>query len=389
MTRLVQTLFWGCAALLLLHAELGVAEDLDLRVMIVKDAPRAVVGASAPAKVLNIHGKQIDTLPAKKPFIARGKKRLVHLHGQSSRVIWIDPGEKQFVYINRRWYRGKTLLIANKSRITAINYVDIERYLYSVVGGEMSPTWPVEALKAQAVAARTYALYKRRKAIRRKDSFDLGATARWQVYKGITHETPRTRRAVKETWGLALTYEGDFALTAYHSTSGGHTEHVKHIWGSKNHPYLKAVPDFDQASPVYQWRVAFPSGALKKVLSKQLKGIGTLKTIVPTEVTPQGHVKSLEVRGSRRTKVITGRTFKHMLKLKSTRFKIGVEPAKSKKKGAVVFVIHGKGFGHGLGLSQFGAKALAKKGYSFYQILMHYYRDTTIARVKIRAVDPD
>jgi stage II sporulation protein D len=157
-------------------------------------------------------------------------------------------------------YRGALLLAPSGSRLSAINYIGIDDYIQGVVPGEMPSSWHREALKAQAIVARTYALAT----IKRGGRFDLFSDTRSQVYRGASGEAFTTNAAVKATRGQVVTYGGRPVVTYYFSTSGGETENVENVFfASLAHPWLKGVRDpFDNISPRHRWRFTFSAGSL-------------------------------------------------------------------------------------------------------------------------------
>ncbi|MEO0948888.1 MAG: SpoIID/LytB domain-containing protein, partial [Cyanobacteria bacterium J06641_5] len=247
-------------------------------------------------------------------------------------------------------------------------YVDLEHYLYSVVGAEVVQSWPIEALKAQAVAARTYALYERAKA--QGKLFDVSNTTNSQVYKGITTESNRTHAAVNETNSQVITHGGQLILAAFHASSGGHTENVEDVW-TQPLPYLRGVADYDRGAPVYEWSKAIASEALGSKL-----GIGPARSVRIERTTPRGRVIALSVVGELGSKRLSGEEFRRALNLRSTLFAI------AEARG--VFQVSGRGFGHGVGMSQWGAYHLALQGTNYQQILGHYYQNATLARVQLQ-----
>ncbi|MBU6251353.1 MAG: SpoIID/LytB domain-containing protein, partial [Cyanobacteria bacterium REEB417] len=166
-----------------------------------------------------------------------------------------DPG----ILLQQRRYRGVLQVRPQGSGLQVINHVPLETYLVSVVGSEMPASWPLEALRAQAVAARTYALRSRRPA----QPFDLKATVASQVYRGVETETPSTLAAVETTRGLVLTHDDALIDAVFHSSSGGRTESSGDLW-PRQLPYLVSVPDFDHGSPVRAWRQSLDGEQLRK-----------------------------------------------------------------------------------------------------------------------------
>ncbi|MEB3342511.1 SpoIID/LytB domain-containing protein [Okeania sp.] len=350
--------------------------SLSLRISIREGAKQVKIGSSTNAIIRDNLGREIGELRPAQGFAAELKSGKVSLANWSSGQIWIEPKGEGYVWIGDRWYRGRTQLIPHKGGITAINYVNIEEYLYSVIGAEMNGNWPQEALKAQAVAARSYALNKRQENL--NNFYDLGNDQYWQVYQGIEKESPGTYAAVDATQGQVLTYNGQIILALFHSSSGGHTENVEDVW-SNPLPYLRAVPDFDQDAPVYQWTKSFSQGELKQRIS----GIGNILSMTPLTTTPHGSVTTIKVLGDGGLKTLEGSDLTAALGLKSTRFTIRIKKNEGQKV-PTSFQFMGKGFGHAVGMSQWGAYNLARNGYNYHQILLYYYQGATLARIDVR-----
>lgn len=241
----------------------------------------------------------------------------------------------------------------------------------------MPRTWPQEALKAQAVAARSFALYRRSK--QKNPLYDLVNTTKDQVYGGIDGEAESTRSAVRATAGQILTYQGKVIEALFHANSGGHTENSEQVF-SGIIPYLRGVPDFDQAAPNFQWSVDFSQAQLQE----RIPDLGNILSMTPQGTTAHGRVKSIKIVGEQGTKMLKGREFRQKLKLKSTLFQVAPASDLVASQAQVVptqptgFTIQGRGHGHGLGMSQWGALALAQRGKTYQQILQHYYQNTTL-----------
>ena len=342
------------------------AQAIDLRVAIKKNAQNVKVGSSTSAIVKDQTGRKIGELSPMAAISAQSRSGQITLERLQAGEITIEPTEDGYVWIGDRWYRGKVQLVNQGNRLTAINHVDLEHYLYSVVGAEAVSSWPIEALKAQAVAARSYALYKRK--TKKNSLYDLDTTQSTQVYKGLDTEYLTTHEAVNSTAGQIMTYNGNVILAAFHSSSGGHTENVEDIWTSPL-PYLRGVIDYDHQSPVFEWNKTFSINQIANLVG----GVGKVKTIIPEKTTPQGRVVTMKVIGDRGIQKISGKELRKILDLRSTLFRITT-------KGSQVQV-YGRGFGHGLGLSQWGAYYLAKQGINYHQILVHYYQNTTLSQL--------
>lgn len=336
---------------------------VELRVAIKKNLDQVKVGSSTPAIVRDSAGRKLGELTALDAFSVSSSSRGVALGNWGSDRLYIEPTDDGLVWIGDRWYRGRTELLRNGQGVTAVNRIDLEEYLYSVVGAEAIPSWPQEALKAQAVAARTYALYQRAKST--NHFYDLDTTTGTQVYKGLDSEYVSTHEAVKATVGQIMTYNGQAILAAFHSSSGGHTENVEDIWSSPL-PYLRGVVDYDQLSPVFQWTKTFSSVEL----SSRIGGVGNIRTMVPERTTPLGRILSMKIVGDRGTKTLTGAQLRQVLDLRSTLFTVAGENG--------TFQIYGRGFGHGIGLSQWGTYHLADRGIDYRRILIHYYQNARL-----------
>jgi stage II sporulation protein D len=290
--------------------------------------------------------------------------------------VWVEPTDNGYVWIGDRWYRGSVHLIYTSSGLLAVNYVDLEAYLYSVVGSEMPVSWPLEALKSQAVAARSYALYKRSRYA--NNNYDLGSTTSWQVYKGIQSEATSTQAAVYATQGQVLTYGNQIIEAVFHSSSGGHTENVEDVW-SQALPYLRGVTDFDQQAPVFSWQEQFSADEMRA----RIPGVGNIISMAPVSTTPYGRVRQMKVIGDAGQRVISGEDLREALNLRSSLFAIAPQGVSNKSQEPAGFVISGRGFGHGLGLSQWGAYGLSSQGYNYQQILGHYYQNASLARIQV------
>lgn len=339
---------------------------VELRVAIKKGASQVKVGSSTPAIIRDGTGKQIGSLTNLDAFAAVPNGKGVAIGNWQASQLVIEPTEGGYVWIGDRWYRGRTRLLRQGTGVTAVNLVNLESYLYSVVGSEAIPTWPQDALKAQAVAARTYALYTSSHSSNR--FYDLDTTTSTQVYKGLEKEFDTTHEAVDGTAGQMLTYNGKAILAAFHSSSGGHTENVEDVWTSRL-PYLRGVVDYDQQSPVFQWTKTFTPVQLGKLVG----GVGSVRSVIPERTTPLGRVVSIKVVGTGGTKRVSGTQLRKALDLRSTLF------TASEQNGT--FVIAGRGFGHGLGLSQWGSQYLAEQGVGYQQILDHYYQNAKLSQL--------
>ncbi len=275
------------------------------------------------------------------------------------------------VKVGKHRYSGRLEVVAEGSGLTVVNDIDLEEYIVGVVSREMSPSWPMEALKAQAVAARTYAVSKMVNS--REKLYDLVGTVMDQVYHGVGFDNDRVRKAVYSTRGEILAYRGRIARVFYHSTCGGRTESAADVWGFSE-PYLISVPcPYDSESPAYFWKFRINAAELRKGLILSGQDTGRIRKITILSRTKSRRVKRLRITGTKRSVVLSGEDLRRMLgynRLKSTRFTIEVDGRD--------LIIRGSGAGHGVGMCQWGARGMAEKGFNYVQILKHYFPGTHI-----------
>ena len=326
----------------------------------------------------------------------------------ASTRLSLETDDPRGIWLAQRRYGGVLHLTVHDRRIQVVNQLGIEAYLASVVGSEMPQDWPMAALRAQAVAARTYALRQRGKA----GGFDVKATVASQVYRGLESATPRTQEAVDSTRSLVMVHGGQLINAVFHSSSGGATEASGEVWRSQL-PYLVSVPDHDQESPVHRWQARFDATQLRRAFGE----IGGARSFQVLATSSTGRVRLLRVQGPAGSLKLSGRELRQRLGLKSTMVEfawLDGEPEDRQAPGRndgtrwvgllrdpdgeggddalvpppplpasmvqpqPVLEVRGRGFGHGVGMSQWGARALAERGADFRQILQHYYRGVQI-----------
>jgi stage II sporulation protein D len=295
--------------------ELGQAPLRRVRVLLVSSSKRVVIASTAPFTVVDAAG-MTHKLAAGKQQLGPGLK--VKLAARTKAL----PGPLVFtagtapLQVGARAYRGSLRVTGGKS-VRVVNVVGLESYLWGVVPSEMPDRWPAEALKAQAIVARTYALSH----LEHGGDFDVYPDTRSQVYGGIAAESQPATDAVDGTAGQVVLYQGQLAETFFFSSSGGRTANVQDVWGgSKPLPYLVSVPDpYDTLSPYHDWG-PMRFGAAQ--LGKRLGARGTLLD-VRTDSAPDGRVRSLTLVGSKGTKTISGSTARAAMGLRSTWFTIG------------------------------------------------------------------
>jgi stage II sporulation protein D len=249
-----------------------------------------------------------------------------------------------------------------------VHEIPLERYLVGVLEKEVVGTWPIEALKAQAVASRTYALY--RKAHPRDERFDLAADTSDQVFEKKRRHSPAIVEAVLATEGETLKFDGDILQAFFHSCCGGMSERADRVWEGIETPSLLTVhPDpFCGACPRSRWEYSISRKELEDRLKESGQGPAGDWKIEITKRDDSGRVLEVQFRGEDSDISFSGAKFREVLgytKLPSTLFEI------TDAEDPVVFV--GRGSGHGVGLCQWGAKGMAEEGHTYREILEFYY----------------
>ena len=295
--------------------ELGDAPVSRVRVLLTSGVKTLTVNSTVDFKVRDgsgvVHTLSAGAYPLTTALKLRvdGQPKATALPGP----LLFQPGSAALALKHR--YRGSIQIDVSAGKLRAINMVGLEQYLYGVVPSEMPYTWAPEALKAQAIAARSYAL-----ATRRTGAFDLYPDTRSQVYLGIEHEKPSTNAAVNATAGQVVLYDGQVAKTYFFSSSGGRTASAEDVWGEPV-PYLVSVPDpYDSISPHHDWGPFVFTGAK---LAKMLKMKGQVVDLQP-ELNSSGRIKVLNVIGTKGTLAVPGAVLRTKMGLRSTWFSVGV-----------------------------------------------------------------
>ena len=279
--------------------------------------------------------------------------------------------------LDGRRYRGALELRHRGGGLTAVNIVPVDGYLRSVVPEEMPVDWPAEAIKAQSVAARSFALASRGR--HASEGYDLCTTTHCQLYTGTAAEKSASDAAIKATRGEVLTYGGKPIEALFHTDSGGMTENSEDVWGS-HVPYLRAAKD--TPAKTMPWTKTISRADLGRKLAAKGHTIGRVRSLALSPLaigraakdrTASGRVKTMTVKGTKGTATLSGTTWRSLLGLKSTLFDAKLA------KDMVTFT--GYGSGHGLGISQWGAERMAAKGASYAEILHHYYTGTKLQQL--------
>jgi len=339
-----------------------------------KDAARELAVQGADGNITYLEGELSE-------LWAQGKDSISSLKPAGGlNLIAIQAGPEQ----PRRAYRGSFEFRSTGDGLLVINQLDIEDYLYGVVPAEMPSRFPFEALKAQAVAARSYLISNFGHYA--SQGFDVLATQNSQVYKGYSAEHPVTSRAVDATRGEVMVFRGRTIPGFFHSCSGGFTENSEDVWSSVL-PYIRSKPDpldrSEENKKHYNWQVIYSQADLTGQLfarGYKLQEVTDLKIL---ELTSSGkRVKRLLITGigidgsPTAAEVANADSVRKALGLKSAMFTMEKDVDEQGRLLRVTFT--GNGWGHGLGMSQWGARGMAEQGYNYREILQYYYTGVSI-----------
>jgi stage II sporulation protein D len=324
-----------------------------------------------PAGLLSADAERWRTLQVQ---ATSGNIRLPE-QGVAVEELRIAPRTREAViYAAGKLYRGRLDVKWRAGGLMVINTLDIEDYLYGVVPKETPTQWEMAALRAQAIVARTYALYKRMQQANR--DYDVAAQyVRDQHYEGFGAEHPRTTQAVDDTRGLVLTCRGELIPAYYHAESAGYTENSEYVWSSP-HPCLRAVKaQMHPASPYLQWSATLSLQDIRAALVKHGFAVGAIHRLEPIQHSPTGRITLLKISHKSGETVMRGTDFRLALGpevIRSTRFTVQL------RDGRAFF--SGQGWGHGVGLCQWCSQEMAEQGYDYEAILTHYYQGAKLSR---------
>ncbi|MGA2091379.1 MAG: SpoIID/LytB domain-containing protein [Endomicrobiales bacterium] len=288
-------------------------------------------------------------------------------------------GTNDLIRINGKRFHDSIVITAKNGKLTVVNELGLEDYICGILPEEANAAWPLESLKAQAVVSRTYVLKNMRR--HEKNGFDVCNSDHCQVYGGAQCEDPRSNKAVELTRGEVLMYNGQMAQTLFHASCGGHTENPNNVWAweSATPPYLRGVTDkYCLNSPHQHWKNIVKEETIRKSLVKAGFSVGTITSIKVEGTNVSGRAKKLKIKSTNGVVEMKGSTFRMAIDpwiIRSTMFK------KITKKGES-FEFTGYGWGHGVGMCQWGAKEMAEHGKDYTHILNYYYPGTNVKKME-------
>jgi len=343
---------------------------------LVTESSHEMVQSEGPVVIEDVETKFTHQEPAGELHV-EAKKGQVTLNGQPAgrkvRIKALDhDGTLQW---KGRSYRGFIRVVVNsESKVNLINELNVDSYLKGVLPREVITTWPEEALKAQAVASRTYLVSHLGK--HKKDGFDLCSKVHCQVYGGMSKEHPKTSQAVDETRGEIRTYNGKAVNAFFHANCGGSTEKVQAVWGSSNQPYLPARKcGYGKGAPWYEWSRTIDNTEILSSLKKGTEVKGTkLKRIKVKKKSQSSRAEVITIQTNKGTYFITGNAFRMALHPEKIRSTLWTKLVRLRNG----YRFEGQGWGHGVGMCQWGAKGQSDLNRKYQTILNFYYPNTSL-----------
>ena len=318
--------------------------------------------AEGPVRVKPAGGPETSVRPA-----GSGLK----VGGRRTGSVWSTGGD--WVSVNGLRVSGEVSFHREAEGVAVVNTVAMERYVAGTLGREVYPSWAKEMLKAQAVVTRTYAMYHA--AARSGEDWDVVGDTRSQVYGGLDAEVPPVVAAAEATQGQWLAWKSQPILAAFHSASGGRTASAEEVWGGSL-PYLVSVEvENEEDSPDTYWRTTVSGPRMSRALAPFGVRVGPVREIRVVQRSPSGRALTVAVRGPKGEKTIGARDLREAVGagvIRSTLFETRVAPDG--------IVIVGSGHGHGVGMSQWGAQAMALGGADYREILDLFYPGTKLRK---------
>jgi stage II sporulation protein D len=360
----------------------------DIRVLLQKDIKETEIEISHPYSISDLDSNKIlasrTNLPKSVLFIKSGEFRIkpqtsYSTSGASTTFVKTNSNvgivsDKGFIKIDKSKYRGKLILVPqNNDRFSVLEEIGIEEYLPGVIEGEMPTLWQDDAIQAQVIAARTYAIYQRKtkdNALYHIGKLDL-------AYNGSYNYQPKTKRIVDKSRGTVMVYNWELFPGYFHSTCGGHTEDINTVFNLRSIPPLSGVDcKYCNKSKYYNWRVNLKKDEIERKLVNAKFNVNKISKIV-TEKTGQGGRSSIiRIEHSGGIKRVNANEFRLIIgpnNLRSTAFKV--------KDNGNSLIFEGSGWGHGVGLCQYGTQGMATSGFKWYDILKHYYPEIDLVKI--------
>ncbi len=360
----------------------------DIRVLLKNNIRETEIEINRPYNITDYNGKEIlasgTKLNRSVIFVESGEFRTRPITTDStyrnSATFAMADGivsiitKSGFVKINKLKYRGKLILVPrDNNRFSVLEEIGIEEYLPGVIEGEMPVKWKNDAIQAQVVAARSFAIYKvksKGNALYHINKIDL-------AYKGSYMNQSKVKKIVDKSRGTVMVYNWELMPGYFHSACGGHTEDVSHVFNLKSIPPLSGVDcGHCNNSRYFSWKMKLGKKEIEKKMSTTKIKVKSVRKLITEEIGPGGHCSTIKIEHEGGTKRINANDFRLLVgpnSLRSTSFKV-------KDKGRS-FIIEGSGWGHGVGLCQYGTQDMAKSGFKWFDILKHYYPKVDLVKI--------
>ncbi len=347
----------------------------SIRVGIILDADSFAAANTSDFFISDSKGRKFKLSKGMVTLTAAGDGLML---GENKLVFPVKiEGSAGIIFANKKPYRGYLTVVKSGKKVNIINVLTIEDYLRGVLPKEASPSWHAESLKAQAIISRTYTMANLNK--HSGQGFDVCAQTHCQVYGGAGTEALGCNIAISETSGEVLTYNDKFAQTVFHANCGGHTEDPKYVWNWNfdTPEYLKGVKcGYCANAPHAYWENTLTNAYIASKLSSY--NVEKIKSIKVKGETPAGSAKEVVITHSKGTLTLNAYKFRTAVDA----WKIRSNTFDSIKKDGDGFMFKGRGWGHKVGLCQWGAKGMADAGKKYKTILQHYYPKTKIEKVQ-------
>ena len=351
---------------------------------------------SLPGELNPMNSVSVSYVPETGGMQVKDSNGVVLLEQPSGQPCLMQAGSGSFV-IGERSYRRSLEVTATPAGLKVVNILPFDEYICGVLPNEIYPSWPEEALKASAVAARSFTIAGMG-GKHSEDGFDLCTTTHCQVYRGMGTEQASTNKAVFDTKNQVLTYGGKVISAMYSANNGGYTEGTENVWSAKLDYYtIKADP----YTPVDSWSVPYTAEEIEAMLIAKGKNIGKVKSVIIDKTSPSGRVTGLRIVGSDGEYALSKDGIRSFFKLKSNMFIVETTGTASRSLAEAViamensadiglavaaltdtnrtFTFNGQGYGHGVGMSQWGCKYRADAGQTYIEILAFYYDGATVS----------
>ncbi len=371
MLNLALTFAWG--------SDFGYAQSADqrIRVKIFPDAPVFIVVIKGDYSVKENNSDRILNYGKKLKAKVAGYKGGILLAGcyLAANNIFIKPNSpEEFIEINGRRFKGGLQVIKrNNGALSVINHLRLEDYVKGISVREISHYWPMETLKAETVVFRTFALY-RAEQFKNKE-WDVTDDVFSQVYGGVEAERYRITEAVDKTKGEILQYDGKVLPAFYHSTCGGATEDASVLWDIDLPPLKGVACGFCKDSPHFSWKTTVSKEKIRQLWEKNGQRIKKINEVVIAGRNKSSRVINLDIVTDQKDIEIPAKDFRNMIGpdiIKSTNFKIIAS--------SLGLTFEGLGWGHGVGMDQWGAYGMAQQRYNYKQILSFYYPSSVLSK---------